>query len=325
MTEETGTTLRDTLESAVEAVETETPIEQVVEAKAERARDEAGKFAKAEEAANIVAKPAEVQAPRKAPSSWKKDYWESYEKLDPKLQEYIEQREGEFAKGVSTYKQEWDRAKPLMDALAPFESDLKQHGIAPATWIQTMAMAHKALATGSPQEKLQMFSKLSQDYGIPLQALYDRNVQQQYLSQPTHQAQQAPDVDAIVEQKLMQHYSNQEVASFQANADKYPHFTEVRETMAGLLQAGLAADLPSAYEAAVRMPAHSSIFTAMQEQQSQQAAEKVKADKLAAAQKARANAVSPKSATPIGTSTSGKKGLRAQLEEQFDGIAGGRV
>ena len=80
--------LRDQLESAIDTV-TETPEVEVKETKSDRPRDESGKFTKAEDnSAEIVeeAPKAEVQEevvaetkPAKPrPSSWKKDYEESW-------------------------------------------------------------------------------------------------------------------------------------------------------------------------------------------------------------------------------------------------------
>src|SRR3990167_10909003 len=156
-----GSTLREALESAVSSQEakesaleaapieavvpvepvesvqpasSEVPIGESADAKAERLRDEKGRFAegKAEGKAEVkpvpqaqTPVPAVAKVPR--PSSWKKDYWEHWDKLDPSVAAYINQRESEYAKGVSTYKQEWDSAKPLLDAVAPFLPTLQAH------------------------------------------------------------------------------------------------------------------------------------------------------------------------------------------------------
>jgi len=100
--------LRDQLESAVESV-VETPEVVETEVKADKPRDESGKFKKADE--EVTEAPevevqeeviAETKPAKPRPSSWKKDYEESWGKLDPTLQDYIAQREADFAKGVYT-------------------------------------------------------------------------------------------------------------------------------------------------------------------------------------------------------------------------------
>ena len=94
--------LRDTIENAIQ----DAPVV-AEEIKSDRVRDDSGKFAKTttdEEIAPV--EPIVETKPR--PSSWKKDYEEHWGQLDPALQDYIGQREADYAKGVSTYKNQWD-------------------------------------------------------------------------------------------------------------------------------------------------------------------------------------------------------------------------
>ena len=96
--------------------------------------------------------------------------------------------------------------------------------------------------------------------------------------------------------------------------------------MAGLLQAGLADDLPSAYEAALRHPRHADMFDAMQVQQRAQQEAEAKAAQKQKVVRARANAVSTPSATPSGQmTTAGEKGLRDEIASNLAAISGGRV
>lgn len=305
----------------------EAPTSETTEQRAQRERDEAGRFKAKEEGA--VAKgpaapvvPADVvPAPpvRKAPSSWKKDYWEAYGALDPKLADYIAQREEQFASGVSTYKQEAERAKELQDAIAPFQQDLAQHGMAPAQWIRNLGLAHQTLVKGTPEQKLQAFHKLAQDYRVPVDALLDPNVRQQFMNQQQQQPQ--PDVGQLVEEKFMQVRAQTEIEQF-ASDPAHEHFEAVKETMRQLLAAGLAPDLKSAYEKAVRMDPE--LFE-REQLRTQEAADKQRRDAEAArVAKARANVSSVKSATPTGPAGGGgKKDLRSALEEAVEANLGG--
>jgi hypothetical protein len=354
--ENTQTTLRDALEAAVEehapdtpavqtpaAAESAAPTEQTQETKAEaRARDEAGRFApKAkdaeappEQAAQPV-QPAVARPPR--PSSWKKDYWEHWDKLDPKLAEYINQREGEYAKGVSTYKQEWERAKPVLDALAPHLPLYQQYGIDPAQQISKYAEVHRSLALGTPEQKLNTFLRMAQEYQVPVQNLFQRGQDGQiYYAPPAPQAQQAqptpqtPDVASLVDQKFQTYLATQQTKEFISAKDAggnllHPHVDAVRDTMAQILEAGLADDIPSAYEAAIRHPRHSDIFEQLQQQQTQQKDAERQQKMADEAKRARRQAVSPRTATPAGQGSTGKKGLRSVLEEQYDEHISGRV
>jgi hypothetical protein len=265
------------------------------------------------------------------PSSWKKDHWQSWDKIaseNPQLADYLNQREGEFAKGVSTYKQEYESVKPLADAIQPLMPILQQHGINPAQWITNMGNAHHSLVYGSPQEKLQMFAKLAQDYQVPIQALYDPQVQQQFLmQQQLHPQQPQPDVRALVQEQFTEMAAKTDLQQFEAARDSagnplYPHYDQVRNTMAQLLEAGIAQDLKSAYDKAIRM--HDDIW--QQEQEAKQAAAQNAVQIAQAKQvtKAKAAAVSPRTTTPgsVGAAQT-TKGIRAALEASFDAHAGG--
>jgi len=280
--------LRDTLESAVDSV---------------------AKIETAPEAPKVEAEP-EVKRPNR-PSTWKKDYWEHWDTLDPKLAEYINQREGEYAKGVSTYKAEAEQARELREAILPFEPDLQKANLHPATWIRSLGTAHKILVYGSPQEKLQMFTKMANEYGVPVQALLDQNVAQQFL-----QAPQAPDVQTLVQQQFQAYESQKEVERFMAEAEtKYPHFEQVKETMIGLLQSGLVKDLEGAYAKAVRMD--ESVWEAEQARKLAESEAEQKRIQAAAVEKARSKVI--RSSSPMtGAANNGAKDRRAMLEEAFD-------
>lgn len=322
-------TLRDTLEASFDAV-AEQP--DTAEEKEQRARDEAGRFAKAEEA-KIAAPPAssspapavppapEVAAPKPRPSSWKKDFDPHWEKFDPTVQDYILQREREYANGVSTYKSEAENARQLNEAIAPFLPNLQKHGMEPTQWIKALGTAHEALALGSPQQKVQTFATLLNQYGVDPQHLFQMlSGQQPQFQQP--QNIPPPDIERIVEEKLTQKEVNQEYQRFIAEAkEKYPHFEAVKETMAGLLQAELAQDYKSAYEAALRHPRHADIFEAIQKQEREQMEAQAKAEAAAKVSSARGRAVSVKSSTPSGTTTtSANKSLRESLMDSFDQV-----
>lgn len=362
------TTLREVVEGAVneaeevapvvEAPVVETPPEQVAAAPTETAEQKAGRTAgrerddkgrllpgaakKPEEAAPapvapVVAAPEAKPIPR--PSSWEKGMWPVWEKLNAgtsldakearQLAEYTNKREGDYAKGVSTYKTEWESAKPLIEAMAPFMPELQQHNIQPSQWISNLGRAHVALAKGSAQEKLQMFAKLSQDYGVPLQALYDPQFAQQFVAQAVHQQPVQQPVN--VEQKFEEMWAKRETASsieqFRATKDAagnplYPHFDVVRPDMALLLDAGKAQDLPSAYAMSLRL--HDDLWQS--EQDAKKGADqtaKSEANRKAVAA-AKGNAVSVKSSTPASASAQAK-GLRSTIAEAVDQHTSSRV
>lgn len=363
--------LRDTVENAFDQVvqpET-TPVEvpetvsvidgPTVAAGDTRARDESGRFVeKKESTAAAPAKATPAKAPPTAqaatpaavvpatpkvqrPSTWKKDHWEAFDKLaleNPALAQYINQREGEYAKGVSTYKQEWEGAKPLIDAIAPFMPLLQQHNIQPSQWIGNLGRAHQQLAMGTPEQKLGTFIRLAGEYGVPVEQMFVRGqdgqvyfnqqlLQQQAQAPQSRPQQQPQDVGQQVREILQTERANESIASMEANTQKYPHFQEVRETMAGLLQAQLASGLEDAYKAALQHPKHFHLFEAQQKQQREtDERERAEASRRQA-ESARRKAVSPRTATPtsVASGGEGKKGLRSTIEEAFDSAVAGRV
>lgn len=346
------------------------PPSKIAEApKADRPRDDEGRFAKAPKEQKTAAAPAKpgtatpplaagtqpqaaAAAPRPKPlrpDSWKKDYWGHWDKLvngqplSPEealaLAEYNVQREQDFRRGVATYNQEWQNAKPIMDAIAPFLPILQQHGVQPGQWIQSLGNAHQRLVTGSPEQKLQMFAYLAQQYGVPVAALTDQAAQQQYLAAGAQgqnfqgQPQLPPGVITreeaarLFQEQFNSVRSQEDIQRFAADTEKYPYFEELRETMARRLESGLSDDLQSAYEGALRDPRHSNIWDAIQEQKRAREAEanaKAEAERLA---KAKAKAVSTRSATP--TAPAGGQAAtdrRSQIAEALEArMGGGRV
>lgn len=345
--EQPQATLRETLEANVEAArEPEGAIVAEVPQGDARVRDEQGRFAKAEQtqevpsaaaadttpAAPSIAAPAAPELP-KPPSSWRKELWPVWEALHKgqitpehakALVEYIPQREQQFATGVSTYKQIADTAKPLLDAVAPFQADLDKHGINAPEMVGRLMHAHRTLALGSPQEKLQFFGKLAQDYGIPLQAFFDQNAQQQFLATPHTPAPQAqPNIQDLVRQELEARELQQTIQSIEKDTEKYPFFPYVRSTMAQLLETNEATDLNDAYLKALDRPEHAMLVSLSQKQQeSAEAARKSEAAQQAA-RVARSNAVSPKSATPMAAPVNEKKGVRESLVAAIEQHRGG--
>ena len=374
--EEQQATLRETIQSSIEQhSEPETPVvapvEQVaaekpaepVESKpgrtAGRARDEQGKLLPgkaevaeipkpvaaapvAEQAPTVPAVETPVVPPIQRPSSWSKEMWPLWDKLNTgapltaqearQIAEYNAKRETQFATGVSTYKQIADTAKPLMDAIAPFKADMDQHGIQAPEMVHRLMSAHKNLSLGSPQQKLSMFNQLAQQYGIPIQALYDQNAQNQFLATP-HIPQQQPapaqtDIASQVEQILAAREVQQTVTSMAADTQKYPFFNYVRSDMAQLLETGEATDLSDAYQKCLELPQHAMLTSVLQQQQEQAVAKQQEQDRAATVQAtarvARANAVSPKSATPAAAGQpTGKQGVRDALREAVAIHAGG--
>lgn len=306
-------------------------------------RDEVGRFAPKDQAAAAsppAPEPAPVVdvAPAPArPSTWKKEYWPLYDKLAGgqsltpeearKLAEYTNERENQFKAGVSTYKAEADRAKEVWDAIAPFTPDLQKYNIAPGKWIASLASAHKVLAFGSPAEKAQMVSRLAAEYQVPLDQLGappQIDPQMKWMADQVAALQgKISHYDSLHQQREQQQLTDM-VTRVRDERDQSgrplrPHFETVREQMAGLLSSGFAQSLEDAYTKAVRL--NDDLF---REQTAQFAPQGAQAAAVVA--KAKAAAISPKSASPRGTDDAQPKGRREAIAAQIESAFGaGRV
>lgn len=301
----------------------------------QRARDEAGRFAKQEKAEEPPPAPEpQEQAPAPKLTTWKKDFIPLHEKLDQglpltpdeakRLAQYNIQRESEYATGISMHKDRATRLESVEKAIEPFLPLLQQHNVTPDRWIQSLGQAHQTLAMGTPEQKLQAFQRLANDYGINLGAVQQSQNGQLdpalmgMMEQFQQLRGQLQNVTTWQEQQEQQRVSNA-IAEIANDAEKYPHFEKVRGTMAQLLESGLAPDLKTAYAKAIRMD--DEVWTAEQTRQSQ--ATIAAQTQTQAVAKAKAKAVSPRSATPSGAiGKAPATDRRALLEEAFDASTG---
>jgi len=317
------TTLRETLEANVELAEAGT-----LPSAEQRARDDAGRFAKKEET------PVVQEAPKPSITTWRKEYLPLQDKLAQgipltpeeakKLADYNIQRENDYKTGVSTYKTEASKAAELYEAINPFMGELQSRGMAPAQWIRDLGQAHYVLVKGTPDQKLQLIQTLARQYNVPLGAPQQPSggvhpIVAQLMEKIQQLESQVGGVANWKQQAELQAIQH-EIQKTQGDAQTYPHFDAVREDMAQLLEKGAATDLPMAYKMAVRF--RDDLFEEEVNRRSQQTT------KTNVVQKARAQAVSPKSSTPSGqVTTSTAKDRRSQLEEAWESHAGpgGRV
>jgi hypothetical protein len=356
---------RELLEAALDQAEEgtlETPVEKEIEvnddpiqtestdqeASREEARDEKGRF-KAQETStdqdsveepDMVGEVSDVPDEEiKRPTTWKKEYVDVWNKMQEgkpldkaefaKFAEYANQRESEYKKGVSAYKAEADNARQLTEAIGPYVPELQAQGIHPVTWINNLGRAHMVLSKAPYNEKVQMFHRLAQDYGIQLnqdavqmpEQTYVDPYQQQLIQQLQVTQQQVQQLSAIREQEENARLT-QEISRVSSDKERFPHFEMVREDMAQLLERGLAPNLETAYAKAVRM--NDEAYKLEQEKLLKSAS--TQASKAQQVAKAKATAVSPRSVTPSGqVSKTDAKDRRSLLMANLADAEGGRV
>ena len=104
-------------------------------AKADRQRDEAGKYAKPapQAKAEPAVEPVEEPLWKRPPASWKKDYHEDWKAAPARMQEYAWQRENEMKAGVEPLISKAQFADQMQEVLNPFMNTIQGLGIdAPA-------------------------------------------------------------------------------------------------------------------------------------------------------------------------------------------------
>jgi len=343
--------LEAALDEALEPVEEqvqETEVEQ--EPEAEPARNEKGQFVAKEEPeeeqpeveASAEEEPQEEQPQEEVvneiprPTTWKKDLLPLWDKIakgetlskeeSKKHLEYLNQRENEFKKGVSVYKAEAERAKALEEAINPFVPELQAQGIHPAAWINNLGRAHLILSKAPYEQKVQMFHRLAQDYGVNLNQVNEpvapTDAYTQQLMQQLYQVnQEVSTIKSRFEQEEQSRLVN-EIERVRSDKERFPHFDMVREEMAQLLELGKAQDLESAYAKAVRL--NDEVWAKEQERLLTDA--KKQASKAQQVARAKATAVSPKSVTPNGTQAKVEaKDRRSLLMAQLADAENGRL
>lgn len=321
-----------------------------------RARDESGKLLPGK-AEKPDTKPETVTTPERKPikirdrdieywnkpSTWKKELEAHWGKLPDEVMQEIHRRESDAAFGVSTYKAEYDQYKPIAEAFKPYQPFLQQNNITPDRYAKALMETDQVLRFGTPQQKLQNFVQLSQIYGIPLHEMFvqgeDGKVyfNQQHMSAPQQASQQQAitreDIRKMLDEERSNAYWAAQIKSMQEAKDsdgnlRYPHFETLRMTMDGILRSGLAKDLNSAYDAAIRLPQHADLYDAQQNAK-REAEEKAKtAAKQQQTARAKDAAVSVKSQSPtseVKKAQNGRISVRASLEDAFDQIESGRV
>ena len=335
--------IRDILESAVEEhepsadstpLETSAPQETEAEATArvERARDEAGRFTKTERDAQAAAtppvEPAKTRPPR--PSSWKKDFegkWNEIYDSDPNFAQYLLDREGQFAQGVSTYKAEADRARAFQAIMEPHAPRFQQYGADPQEYIGRLLKMDEILATGSLEQKQAMLLSIARAVGLtdePAPQGQASYVPPELMNTVSTLQSKLDAIEKANERAEQQRLAS-EVDSFAAD---HPYLDDLAEPMAQLLETGFATSMEDAYRKALRLD--DELFQKYQaEQQQGSEAERQRKAKEAAA-RARSAAVSPRSSTPTGSAaTASAQGsdIRSILESTTNSVlaGGGRI
>jgi hypothetical protein len=322
-----------------DAAQTQAPSE---EAKPDRPRDEHGRFAKTEaerkqEAKDEAAKaPEQVAAPvttapveeaeapawRRPPTSWKKDFHDLYGTLDPKMQEYVWERENQMRSGVEPLIPKAKFADEINAAIEPFLPTIRGLGIDPPRAIRGLMEADHQLRNLPYEQKVQYAAQLLGQYGIDLNNM--QGVPQQNVADPAYHALQNKllQLEGWKESFTQQQQEQQEQQlrnEIDAFAQKAEYYEIARPFMVPLLQKAEAGSLQEAYEKVTGPGGVLHDLIAARSQASSQKQTVLQAD--AVAKSARKAAVSPRSFTPGTPTATNAQDRRSMLAEQFNNVS----
>jgi len=287
-------------------------------------RDEQGKFAAKEPEQTMVQQaqePVEEPVWKRPPASWKKDYHDVWQTADDRMKEYAWQREEQMKAGVQPLMEKARIADQFNEVLNPYMETIRGLGMDAPKAVKALMEADHALRYSDPQQKQQLFMRLAQQYGVNLgdmsqlpQQMVDPNISalQQELNRVRGEVLSWKEQQEQVQnQSLLS-----EIDSFAMRAE---HFEEARPTMISLLQSGVATTLEDAYEKALRLD--DNLYQQVQQSRQAQVETQQKVVANQAAKKARAAAVSVRSAAPGATTATKAQDRRSLLAEQFDSMA----
>jgi len=285
-------------------------------------RDDQGKFAAKEPEQTMMQQaeqPVEEPVWKRPPASWKKDYHDAWQTADDRLKEYAWQREEQMKAGVQPLMEKARLADQFQEVLNPYMDTIRGLNIEPTQAVKALMEADHALRFSDPQQKQQLFMRLAQQYGVTLggelqQQPFDPNISalQQELNRVRGEVMSWKEQQEQVQNQSLLG----EINSFAMKAE---HFEEARPTMISLLQSGVAATLEEAYEKAIRLD--DNLYQQVQQSRQAQAETQQKVVANQAAKKARAAAVSVRSAAPGATTATKAQDRRSMLAEQFDSVA----
>ena len=253
----------------------------VIEEKPERLRDVQGRFAKAEAESIETAVPVKAETPAepspaapiadpapteipKPPKGLNEAIKARWAQIDPELRAEIERRENDFVKGASKFDEDRNYARSVRQLIEPYAQMFQNAGLDQMSGLRALLNAQATFDRGTQEQKTQLIAQLARQYNIDLgqvQAVPTPDPQflqvQNELNQLRNQlATQTAQVESAKQAEMR--------AELDTFKETHEHFDAVSESMAGLLNSGLAKTLQEAYDKATWM--HPEIRSLIQSQ-----------------------------------------------------------
>lgn len=183
---------------------------------------------------------------KQPPKSWAKDQHDTWLKLPPEAQNYIELREKQMLDGIEQYKDGYHYAGEVVNVIDQYRADIQGFNIPDHEIIGNLLSHHRAITQGTLEQRQQAFLQIGLQSGLIPQDGIDENTRQ--LQERVARMESAEQQRIRQMQQEEARKVQQSVETF-ASDPKNKYFDEVADDLIKLLRAG--EDLPSAYEKAV--------------------------------------------------------------------------
>lgn len=303
----------------------------------------------------ILSAAAPPQERAKPPSSWAAEYHDHFGKLDPRLQEYIRQREKEASDGLSQYGDKLKKLEPLgalEPMLAPWRQTWSRYGLSDQQGLGRMFETYSEYLNNPKQ----FIERQAQQLGIRLQQQEEEQAEQYDSQEPLRPERIQQLVDERTRQALepiTRQFQEQRNREFVAQVTAYanekdpatgnplrPYFESVRGDIMGWFQSILQGDpslsfrdaLDRAYSKAtwgndeVRQKLIADEQAKSQAAREQEIRERDQKGRFVKAEGASKSAVRSEPPEPEdGPGTRKKKDVRSSLSAAYDRLSAGRA
>lgn len=284
------------------------------------------KAAPSPERAGEAQQPATNMPGVKAPDSWNKDMKAKFNELPDWAQAYVNQRESEVTKKLTSQDDERSLGRRVKEMAQPYAHLIAMENASVDAAFGDYLRTAAILRQGTPQQKIMALQKIAQQFNVPLGVPPQHGPQLppelMRLQQEWDGFKQQQQTEAQQRQLREQAALNDEISAFSAQG--HEHFDAVRDTMAALLMNGKAETLQEAYDQAIW--AHPDIRSTLIQAQTAQAeqASRAKAQQQVDASRQAAVSVTggPGSLQPQAQKPSGS--LRDQIRANLRAANGGQ-
>jgi hypothetical protein len=246
-----------------------------------------------------------------APRTWRPEAAAQWAQVPPAVQQEILKREEDMFHGLEQYKADAGFGKQVQRVVEPFKELLQRYNIDPVVQINNLMQAHAQLALGTPQQKVQMFQRLMQDYGVNvdhLTGVEEIRTDPQVESLRGELASVKTQLQGMTQQQQAAYRAELEgkVTAF-ASDPKNIYFSELVDDIVKLLDSKVVDTLEQAYEKALwanpttRAKEQARLDTERAEKAKREAAEKAQQARKATSTNVRTRSRSGSTAAPLGS------------------------